>query len=335
VWGTVKVFVTGGTGFIGGEVVRQLRARGDDVVCLVRNPEKGRKVAELGCELASGDLSDERAIRDGMAGCDAVIHVAAMYEVGIPASQREPMREANVGGTERVLGAALEAKIPKVVYVSTVGVFGNTHGKVVDETYEHPAKEFTSCYEQTKWEAHQSAKRLIGEGLPCVIVQPGGVYGPGDTSSIAGLLDQYFAGKMPLIPFPEAGFCLSHVEDIATGVLLGLDKGKAGEAYVISGPVTTVREAIETVAKVSGRKAPKRAIPVPLMKAMIPIGPLVGKMMGQPPNLRELISSTDGVTFWASHEKATRELGYEPRGLEQGLREMLEVEGRIPASAAA
>ena len=79
-----------------------------------------------------------------MAGCDAVIHAAAIYEVGIPASERQAMQEANVGGTERVLGAALEAKIPKVVYVSTVGVFGNTHGQIVDETYEHPGKDFTS-----------------------------------------------------------------------------------------------------------------------------------------------------------------------------------------------
>jgi nucleoside-diphosphate-sugar epimerase len=331
----VKVFLTGGTGFIGGEVVRQLRQRGDEVVCLVRSPEKGRQAAELGCELVPGDLGNERAIREGMAGCDAVIHAAAIYEVGIPVSEREAMREANVGGTERVLGAALEEKIAKVVYVSTVGIFGNTHGQIVDESYEHPAKDFTSCYEQTKWEAHQVAKRLIAEGLPCTIVQPGGVYGPGDTSSIAELLNQFLAGKMPLMPFPELGICLSHVEDIATGILLCLDKGRPGEAYVISGPATTVREAIGIVAEVTGKKAPKHAIPVGLMKAMIPIGPLVGKMMGQPPNLRELISSADGVTFWASYEKAKDELGYEPRGLEQGLREMLAAEGKAPAAAAA
>ncbi len=330
----MKVFVTGGTGFIGGEVVRQLRERGDEVVCLVRNPEKGQKVAELGCEIAGGDLSDERAIRAGMEGCDAVIHAAAVYEVGIPASQRPAMKEANVGGTERVLGSALSLKIPKVVYVSTVGAFGNTGGKVVDESYEHPGQEFTSCYEQTKWEAHQVAKRLIGEGLPCVIVQPGGVYGPGDTSSIAVMLNEFLKGRMVAIPFPDLGICLSHVEDIAAGILLGLDKGRPGEAYVISGPVTTVREAIGVVADLSGRKAPKRALPTGLLKALTPVGPLVGKMMGQPPNLRELISSADGVTFWASYDKAKSELGYEPRGLEDGLRATLEAEGRIPAAAA-
>ena len=123
----MKVFVTGGTGFIGGEVVRQLRDRGDEVVCLARSPEKGKAVAALGCELVAGDLSDEAALRAGMEGCDAVIHAAAMYEVGIPAKQRPAMREANVGGTERVMEAALAAKVPRIVYVSTVGVFGNTH----------------------------------------------------------------------------------------------------------------------------------------------------------------------------------------------------------------
>ncbi|MGN6276466.1 MAG: NAD-dependent epimerase/dehydratase family protein, partial [Solirubrobacterales bacterium] len=157
----MKVFVTGGTGFIGGEVVRQLRDRGDEVICLVRNPGKGAKLRDRGCELVAGDLGDERAIRGGMEGCDAAIHAAAVYEVGIPASERTAMREANVGGTERVLSAALELKVPKVVYVSTVGVFGNTNGRIVDESYEHPADSFTSCYEQTKWEAHQVAKRLI------------------------------------------------------------------------------------------------------------------------------------------------------------------------------
>ncbi len=330
----MKVFVTGATGFIGGAIARQLRARGDEVVCLVRTPAKAAELTELGCELVAGDLADIEAIRTGLAGCDGAIHAAAMYEVGIPASQRQPMREANVAGTENVLGAALEAKVPKVVYVSTVGI-GQTHGQTIDESYEYPDGPFTSCYEETKWQAHQVAKRLIGEGLPCTIVQPGGVYGPGDTSSLGQMIDQFLDGKMPLIPFPDTGLCFAHVEDTAAGVILALDKGKTGECYFLSGPATTIRGAIETIAEVSGRKAPKRAIPTPLMKAMIPIGPLVGKMMGQPPNLRELISAADGCTFWASNEKARRELGYAPRELEQGLRATLEAEGKLPAAAAA
>jgi nucleoside-diphosphate-sugar epimerase len=327
----VKVFVTGGTGFIGGEVVRQLRARGDEVTCLVRNPGKAGKLAALGCQLVSGDLSDREAMRAGMAGCEGVIHAAAMYEVGIPAKQHPAMYEANVHGTEHVLGAALEAKVPKLVYVSTVGVFGNTHGKIVDESYEHPGKEFTSYYEETKLEGHRIAKRMIAENeLPAVIVQPGGVYGPGDTSQIADLLEEFFAGRLFLMPFPDLGICLSHVEDIAAGILLALDKGRVGETYVLSGPATTMREAIETVAAASGRKAPKRALPTAVMKALTPVGPLVGKLMGQPPNLRELISSADGVTFWASHEKASRELGYSPRGMDEGMRQTLAEDERFP-----
>ena len=332
----MKVFLTGGTGFIGGEVARQLRERGDEVVGLARSPEKAEALSALGCEIVQGDLGDEAAIRAGMEGCDAVIHAAAMYEVGIPASKRPAMHEANVAGTERVLRAALESRIPKVVYVSTVGVFGNTHGEVVDESYEHPGKHYTSYYEETKLEAHRIAKRMVSDdGLPCTIVQPGGVYGPGDTSQVADLLEQFLSGKLPLMPFPELGICLSHVEDIAAGILLALDKGRLGEAYVLSGPATTMREAIETVARLSGRKPPRGALPTPLIKAMTPIGPLVGKLMGQPPNLRELISSADGVTFWAGYEKAAQELGYAPRGLEQGLRQTLEADDRYPAPLAA
>jgi dihydroflavonol-4-reductase len=327
----MKVFVTGGTGFIGGEVVRQLRGRGNEVICLVRSPEKATKLTELGCQLVGGDLGDTEALRQGMEGCGGVVHAAAMYQVGIPAKQHPAMWEANVAGTERVLKAARDAKVAKVVYVSTCGIFGNTHKQVVDETYEHPGKEFTSYYEETKLEAHKIAKRMIEDGLPGVIVQPGGVYGPDDTSQVADLLQEFFAGKLVLMPFPEFGICLSHVEDIAAGILLALDKGRVGESYVLSGPVTTMREAIETVATATGRKAPKRAMPVTLMKAMTPIGPLVGRMLGQPPNLRELISSADGVTFWASHEKASRELGYAPRGMEEGLRQTLEADDRFPA----
>jgi nucleoside-diphosphate-sugar epimerase len=326
----VRVFVTGGTGFIGGHVVRKLRERGDAVRALVRDPDRASDLRDLGCELISGTLTDSVAIREGTEGCDAVIHGAAIYEVGIPDSQHRAMYEANVLGTENVLRTALDAKVGKVVYISTVAAFGNTHGQVVDEAYEHPGKEFTSYYEQTKYEAHQVAKRLIAqENLPCVIVQPGGVYGPDDHSAVGKQMHDFLAGRMPLIAFPDLGFNMVHVEDVADGILLALDKGKPGESYVLGSQITTMRELIETVAKVSGRKAPKRAIPTSLMRAMTPIGPVVGKIMGQPPNLRELIRSADGVTFWAKHDKAMAELDYSPRGLETGLRETFEAEGKL------
>jgi nucleoside-diphosphate-sugar epimerase len=316
-------------------VAGQLRERGDEVVCLVRSPGKAAELKELGCELVSGDLGDQGAIRAGMESCDGAIHAAAMYEVGIPESQHQAMYEANVVGTQNVLDAAREAGIAKIVYVSTCGAFGNTHHQIVDESYEHPGEDFTSYYEQTKVEAHRIAKQMIAEGLPCTIVQPGGVYGPGDTSQLFDVLDQFMSGKMPLIPFPDLGLCLAHVEDTAAGIVLALDKGRPGETYVLAGPPTTMRDAVGIVAAASGKKAPKHAVPSAMIKALTPIGPLVGRMMGQPPNLRELIASADNVTFWATNEKAVEELGFDPRGVEDGIRQTLEEDDRFPSPAPA
>jgi nucleoside-diphosphate-sugar epimerase len=329
----MRVFVTGATGFIGGRVVERLRERGDEVRALVRDPDRARGLAELGCELVVGDLADSAAIEAGLQGCDALIHGAAVYEVGIPEGEHRRMYEANVLGTERVLRAALAAGTPKVVYVSTIGAFGDTHGKVVDESYRHPGREFTSYYEQTKHEAHRIAERLIAEDeLPCVIVQPGGVYGPGDHSALGKQMDDFLAGRMPLLLFPDLGMNLVHVDDAADGILLALDRGVPGESYVLGGQLTTMRELIQALGRVAGRKPPSRALPTAVLKAIAPAGPLVGKLTGQPPNMRELISSADGVTFWAKHDKAIAELGYSPRGLEQGFRDMLEAEGKLPAA---
>jgi len=319
----VKAFVTGGTGFIGSRVVRRLRERGDEVVALVRSPEKASELRELGCELVEGDLTSERAIRDGVRGCDAVFHIAAVYKVGIPGSERPAMRDANVGGTERVLDAAIDAGVQRIVYVSTVAVFGNTRGEIVDETYTRNGEDFLSCYDETKWQSHQVALDRIGKGAPIVIVQPGGVYGPGDHSELGNMIDQAATGKLKMKMFPETGLNIVHVDDVADGILLAYDKGEIGEAYVLGGQITKMGELVEKVSEIAGRKAPTRELPPALMKMAIPIGPLVGKALGFPPNLRELIRTSDGVTFWAKDDKARRELGYAPRDMDTGLRETL------------
>jgi nucleoside-diphosphate-sugar epimerase len=323
----MRAFVTGGTGFIGGRLVRRLRERGDDVVALVRSPDKARHLHELGCKLLEGDLSKTslEAIKQGVSGCDAVFHVAAVYRVGIPKSERPAMFESNVRGTGRVLGAAVTANVKRIVYVSTVGVFGNTHGEIVDESYKRPSPDFLSCYEETKYLSHQVALKRISNGAPVVIVQPGGVYGPGDHSEIGNFIDQTRNGKLKMLMFPDLGFNLVHVDDVAEGILLAHDKGEVGESYVLGGEISTMRKLIEKVAQLSDHKAPTRAMPVAAMKLAIPIGPVVGKLMGFPPNLRELIRTSDGVTYWASHDKAREQLGYNPRDLETGLRETLAV----------
>jgi nucleoside-diphosphate-sugar epimerase len=195
---------------------------------------------------------------------------------------------------------------------------------VVDETYRRNGEDFLSCYEQTKYEAHEVALDRIAKGAPIVIVQPGGVYGPGDHSELGNIIDQARTGKLKMLMFPEAGFNLVHVDDVADGILLAYDKGEVGQSYVLGGELSTMGDLIRKVAGLAGRKPPSRALPAPLMKMAIPIGPVVGKVLGFPPNLGELIRSSDGVTYWATDEKARRELGYAPRDMATGLRQTLE-----------
>jgi nucleoside-diphosphate-sugar epimerase len=325
----MKAFVTGGTGFIGGHLVRKLREKGHEVTALVRSPDRAGNLKKLGAELVEGDLNDLEAIRRGVEGKDAVFHGAAIYKVGIPASEREQMYEANVRGTERVLDTAIEAAVPRIVYVSTVNVFGNTGGEVVDETYERDVNGsgFLSYYDETKYEAHQVAlDRVRRREAPIVIVQPGGVYGPGDHSEIGNVIDQTRTGKLKLLPFGETGFNLVHVEDVAEGTVLAHDRGEPGEAYVLGGEISTMRGMVEKVAQIVDRKPPKRDLPTGVIKAVAPAGPLVGKLMGFPPNFKELVSVSDGVTYWAKDDKARERLGYAPRDLMTGLRQTLSAE---------
>lgn len=330
----MKVFLTGGTGFIGGAVARGLRERGDDVVALVRTPAKAEELQRLGATLVPGDLTDVDAMEQGMQGVDAVIHGAAVYEVGIPAKQRPAMEDANVRGTERVLGTALRLQVPRVLYISTVAVFGNTRGQVVDEDGPLGTGE-TSFYEKTKVDAHRIAKRLQEQGLPLIIIQPGGVYGPGDHSQVGNVIRQLVAGKLPAKAFTSMGINFVHRDDVVQGVLLALDKGRVGNAYILGGELATMDQFVTILARVSGRKAPRMTVPSAMLRLSAPLGPILAPRLGFPPNLRELISASDNVTYWAKHDKAMRELGYAPRGLEQGLRQTLEAEGLMPAGAGA
>jgi dihydroflavonol-4-reductase len=331
----MQVFLTGATGFIGGAVARALRDRGDEVRALVRDPERGRDLDELGVKLVQGDVTDREGIADALQGCDAAIHGAAIYEVGIKRSEHSRMYAANVEGTENVLRAALEAGTPHVVYVSTVAAFGNTHGETVDESAEHQG-DYNSYYEETKVLAHRVARRLVEEnGLPCVIVQPGGVYGPGDHSAVGDVIERFAKGRLPMMAFPDLGFNMVHRDDVVQGVLLALEKGEPGQSYVLGGEITTLAGVLETEARILDRKPPSRSMPVGVLKAVAPLGPIVGPLLGFPPNINEMVRASDGVTYWASHDKAVRELGYSPRPLEQGLRDTLKAEGWLDERDAA
>jgi dihydroflavonol-4-reductase len=313
----VRAFVTGGTGFVGSRLVRRLSERGDDVVALVRSPER----ADLsGAKLVAGDLSDRGLLAGAMNACDAVFHLAADYRIGIPPSERAAMRATNVDGTENVLDAAIEAGVARILYVSTVNAFGNTRGRVVDERYQRAPNDYVSTYDETKYLAHRAAAERIAAGAPILIVQPGVVYGPGDHSVVGGQIERAAAGKLAYVSFPDLGVNAVFVDDVVDGILLVHDRGRVGEAYVLGGEVTTMRTLVETAAALAGRRAPRLTMPTWLIRPLVPVGSLVGRLTGTPPNLRELISASDGVTYWATDEKARRELGYAPRRLDEGLR---------------
>lgn len=313
--------MTGGTGFIGSRVVKRLRDRGDEVTVLARRPEKA---AGLDAETIHGDLGDADAIRRGVEGCQAVFHIAADYRVGMPRSKREAMYDANVSGTERVLDAAADAGVDRIVYVSTVNAFGNTGGGIVDETFRREeSRGFLSYYDETKYLAHRVAEERARGGAPVVIVQPGLVYGPGDHAIVGELIDQASTGKMPAKAFPDLGYNAAFVDDVADGILLAHDRGHPGQSYVLGGELTTQGELIDTAARLGGQKPPKMTVPPLVLKAMIPVGRFVGPAMGLPPNFRELISAAHNVTYWAKDDKARRELGYQPRDLETGLRQTI------------
>lgn len=323
----MRAFVTGATGFIGSRVAQRLRQRGDDVVALVRSPQKAGPLRQLGCEIVEGDLTSAEAIRQGVQGADAVLHIAADYRIGIAKEKQVQLEQANVEGTALVLDAAIAAGAAKIVHVSTGNVFGNTHGTTVDETYHRDvSKGFLSTYDETKYRAHQIALERIAAGAPVVIVQPGAVYGPGDRSQIANMIRQTREGKMKLLMFPDFALDYVHVDDVADGIVAAHDRGRVGESYILGGQAATLRELITTVAELSGRTPPTRAIPGALIRASVPLGPIVGKAMGMGPNLAELVRTSDGVTILMTDAKARQELGYAPRGLEEGLRETLAAE---------
>ncbi|HYI21676.1 MAG TPA: NAD-dependent epimerase/dehydratase family protein [Candidatus Limnocylindrales bacterium] len=315
-----RVVVTGGAGFIGRAIVGLLAARGDQVVALVRDPDRAQFLKHDRVTLQASDLSSVAQLAAQMRGADAMLHGAGSYRVGIKRSEHQRMWDANVGATERVLDAAISAGIPRIVYISTVNVFGDTHGVAVDESYRRDLAEgFVSYYDETKFRAHEAAEKRIADGAPIVIVQPAQVYGPNDHSLASAQLEQAHAGKLRYLALANAGMAWVHVDDLATGIIAALDRGRIGEKYVFAGDCLRMGESIGVAARVGGRKPPKLTLPTGLLKLMAPINDGLGGLPGMPDNLAETISSGDGVTYWARHDKATQELGFEPRSLEQGV----------------
>lgn len=311
----MRAFVTGATGFVGGRLVGRLLERGDDVRALVRSPGRAGRLREPGCELIPGDLSSRAHLTAAMRGCDAAFHLAAIYRNGVPTSRRDELMAVNVEGTENVLDAAVDVGVGRVVHVSSIVAFGNTRGRVVDETYEPPDGPYVSLYHESKAFAHRAARERAGRGAPVVVVQPGAVYGRGDHTAAGTLLERAARGKLVLLPFGSVGVNWTYVDDAAAGILLAHDRGRLGEAYVLGGEIGTLRGAVEQAFALAGRRPRVVAVPTWGVRLATPFGPLLGL------SVRDYVSASDGVTYWARDDKARRELGYAPRSLAEGLRD--------------
>lgn len=318
----MRAVLTGGTGFVGGAVARALRDRGDEVVALVRDAARAQTLRELGCELVTGELPDTD-LAPALDRADALFHVGGQYRVGVTARQRPAMHRANVEATAAALAAGEAAGVRRIVYISTVGTFGDTEGRIVDETYERPSSGYVSYYDETKHVAHQRAVAAAARGVPVVIAMPGQVYGRGDHSGIGGLMRQAADGTLRALALPDAGVCMVHVDDLADGILRVHDAGRVGESYVLAGECLRLGAIVERAARAAGRERPGLTIPTGLLRAIAPLADRLAGVAGVDMNLRETVRTGDGVTFWASGERARRELGWEPRPLDAGLREVL------------
>jgi dihydroflavonol-4-reductase len=322
----VKAFVTGAAGFVGRALVRQLTDRGDSVTASVRDPAGAGHLAEIGCALVALDLAtaDPSALEAAMNGADAVFHVAGDYRVGLRATEHAAMYAANVIATRHVLDAAIAVGTPRIIHTSTANVFGDTRGRVPDESFRRPMPpRFLSYYDETKHLAHLAAEERIAAGARIMIAIPGMVYGPGDHSQVGMQIGQAMAGTLRAVAAPDLGGNLVHVDDLAAGMLLVHDSGEIGESYLLGGEIATMREVIARAVALAGRRPPRLTVPSWLLRGVAPLGGVIGAVIPQAPNVGEMVRASAGVTYWFSDARARVELGYAPRDLDAGLRTLL------------
>lgn len=316
----MKYFLTGATGFVGGVLARQLREAGHEVHAVIRSLQKASELQSLGVQLFTGDVTDKESMREAMQGMDGVYHVAGWYKIG--AKEKSDGERVNVQGTRNVLELMKELRIRKGVYTSTVAINSDTQGELKNENYHFTGKHLTE-YDRTKAAAHEIAKQFIADGLPLVIVMPGGIYGPGDTSVLRRTFIDYLQGKLPMLP-NKAGICWAHVEDTAHGHILAMEKGVPGETYIIAGEACTYQEALQIANHITGKPAPM-IVPHQIFKVLSVLVKPFDSVMPELYN-SEALRIVAGVTYWADNRKAKRFLGYSPRPLTEGLESTLKHE---------
>jgi dihydroflavonol-4-reductase len=303
----VSVFLTGGSGLIGGALARRLAERGDEPVALARSDAAERKLAELGARVVRGDVLDEDALAGGMAGCELLYHVAGVNSMcpDDPAA----LFHVNVRGAEAAVRAAARAGVRRVVLTSSAASLGEPHGSVGREDTRHRGT-YLSVYERSKHEgeiaAFAAARRA---GIELVSVNPSSVQGPGRASGTGRILIAYLNGR--LRAFVDTHISIVDIDDCVDAHLVAAERGQNGERYVISGAAISAREALDIVSDISGVRRDVKILPAPLARAAGAIVEGAFRARGKtPPVCREMVRTLlHGHRYDGS--RATRELGLE------------------------
>jgi dihydroflavonol-4-reductase len=314
------VFLTGGTGFVGGALLRRLVAEGRAVRALARTPAGQDLVRSLGAEAVAGDLEDGAALRRGMAGCRVVFHAAGVNAMCLP--DPAPMYRANVDGPAAVVRAAAAAGVPRVVHTSSAVTMGEAAGVVATEATEHRGSHL-SHYERSK---HRGEQAVLAEGartgVEVVCVNPSSVQGPGRTGGTGSLLIGYLSGRLRWTV--DATFSLVFVDDCTRAHLLAERRGVPGERYLVSGATLRVPEAVALLGRVGGVERRVRYLPAWTAVAGATVAGGAWHLAGrQAPLCREMARVLrHGAAYDGS--KATRDLGLEYTPLEEWLRATVE-----------
>lgn len=256
----MRVFVTGGTGFVGGAVVRKLLLAGHEVRALVRVTSSMRQLGGLPVERVEGDVRDKESLRRGMADCDWVFHVAALYSYW--GHSWKEFYETNVEGTRNVLEAAREEGVQRVVYTSSIAVLGMPKdGSPGNEDTPSTLTDMIGYYKRSKFLAEEVARDFARQGLPVVIMNPAAPIGVGDhkPTPTGKVIVDFLTGRMPA--YVDTTMTLVDVEDVATGHLLAAEKGRVGERYILGGEILTLKQILDILAEVSGRPPVRIRIP--------------------------------------------------------------------------
>jgi nucleoside-diphosphate-sugar epimerase len=315
----MRYAMTGATGFLGGELARQLLASGHDVVTLVRNPAK--VTSSFVPDVVTGDLEDAAALDQLLEGADGFFHVAGWYKHG--RREHETLRRANVDGTRNALAAAHRAGV-RTVYTSTIAINSDTRGVVHDETYVHDGP-WVNEYDRTKAEAHRIARDHAASGLPLVIVMPGVIYGPGDTGSTLGQLTRQVMKGRPVLGPRHGGCSWVHVQDAARGHVLAMETGRVGECYVLAGEHASYGEVLQLVAEETGQRRPI-LLPNRLITMVAAMTAPIERFAPIPQPMTADAARSGMATYFGDSTKAQTELGWHSRPVREGMLDTIRAE---------